>query len=99
MAKGINSGAPIINVLPPLNEAPEYDEPVGNQVAMPKAGPAVVKKVVVAKPAAASNTDSGDYACSKTLGNAGNAVAIGVTSDNIVVMVWYDAENNNLIIL
>ncbi len=42
-----------------VNEAPEDDEPVGSQVAMPKAGPAVVKKVIVAKPTAAKETDSG----------------------------------------
>jgi len=42
-----------------VNEAPEDDEPVGSQVAMPKAGPAVVKKVIVAKPAATKETDQG----------------------------------------
>ena len=42
-----------------VNEAPEDDEPVGSQVAMPKAGPAVVKKVIVAKPTAAKETDAG----------------------------------------
>ena len=30
------------------------------------------------------------------LGYAGEYVSIGVTSDNVVVMVWYDVENGNL---
>ena len=44
----------------------------------------------------ASNTESGTYEGSNILGNAGNAVAIGVTSNNVVVMVWYDSITNNL---
>ena len=34
------------------------------------------------------------YRQSLTLGSAGNAVAIGVNSDNVVVMVWHDGKNN-----
>ena len=33
---------------------------------------------------------------SGTLGNAGNSVALGVTSNNTVVIVWYDSENEEL---
>lgn len=41
----------------------------------------------------ATNTTTGDYPQSSTLGSVGNAVAIGVTSDNVVVMVWYDGTD------
>ncbi len=41
----------------------------------------------------ATNTTTGEYPQSNTLGSVGNAVAIGVTSDNIVVMAWYDGTD------
>lgn len=41
----------------------------------------------------ATNTTTGNYPQSSTLGSVGNAVAIGVTSDNIVVMVWADGTD------
>ncbi len=37
---------------------------------------------------------NGKYDQSKTFGSAGNAVALGVTSSNVVVMVWNDGNNN-----
>ena len=42
----------------------------------------------------ATNTaGNGTYGQDKTLGSVGNAVAIGVTSDNIVVMAWFDGTD------
>ena len=41
-----------------------------------------------------NSTRGATYGISKTLGFAGNAVALGVTSTNVVVMVWHDGNNN-----
>ena len=39
------------------------------------------------------DSDSANYGISKTLGHAGEYVDIGVTSDNVVVLVWYDGSD------
>ncbi|MCR5113303.1 MAG: hypothetical protein K6A63_05135 [Acholeplasmatales bacterium] len=49
-----------------VDEAPEFDEPAGRQVAQPKAGPTIVRKVVVAKP----STNSADSGAAKKIVSA-----------------------------
>lgn len=41
-----------------------------------------------------NSTRGETYGISKTLGSAGNAVSLGVTSTNVVVMAWHDGKNN-----